>query len=585
MVVCSSTSHLGSSIIPIVVQDSLPYGNDWMGTLADNPEDWLFTPSMRELLEKDGPGASACVIAGNGTVAAATVAEPAETPDLELKDFIFQVLSKPVQVHLTFHFQHCVCAAERFQDTKGSAPREPVAFPEFPGVDGEDVYVTRRGQLSTCQEGKGQRGRKPQAAVKSKAQADVLHRSTGHIKELQEGLEVLPESAAGILKGSAELPKAEQEEIHCRGTLGYIMAQRKMPADWAQPKRTGEDDHGCEPEAKKMRTSQETGGEEPKAEAKGKVSEKDGEERENAEEPVPKAKAQAKAKGKAFEKDAGEREKPQEPAPKAKAEEPVPKAKAKAKAKGKASEKDAEEDEKPQEPAPKAKAKGKGKASEKDGEERENAEEPAPKAKAKAKGKASEKDAEEREKVEEPAPKAKAKAKGKASEKDAEEREKPEEPAPKAKAKAKGRAKRDAADNVNEAARPAAKKRARQSGALEGAEPRVNVTLRAPELPVGVQFPENLRLDTYEQVFNVLNLCAKSGSIGMKGKHEHVSKEDGKGIGFEGDSNFRLSVYWSRAAVGIKRIVPDGPGHQMCYFARHTPCTCTNIIMANIWAP
>lgn len=42
-----------------MVQDSLPVGNDWQATLNDNPEDWLFTPSMRELLEKEGPGAAA----------------------------------------------------------------------------------------------------------------------------------------------------------------------------------------------------------------------------------------------------------------------------------------------------------------------------------------------------------------------------------------------------------------------------------------------------------------------------------------------------------------------------------------------
>ena len=132
--------------------------------------------------------------------------------------------------------------------------------------------------------------------------------------------------------------------------------------------------------------------------------------------------------------------------------------------------------------------------------------------------------------------------------------------------------------------RPEPKKRARRSTAQGDAEePRVNVDVSLSNLPEGLQVPENLREDTYQQVFNVLNLCAKSGSIGAKGKHDHVSKEDGKGTGFEGDSNLRLSVYWSRGAVGIKRIVPDGPGHQMCYFARHTPCTCTNIITANIF--
>ena len=79
-----------------MVQDSLPYGNDWQSTLVDNPEDWLLTSSMRELLEKEGPGASASAIAGGAATAAVQPAKPVT------EDFPRQFVSKSGRMRLLF---------------------------------------------------------------------------------------------------------------------------------------------------------------------------------------------------------------------------------------------------------------------------------------------------------------------------------------------------------------------------------------------------------------------------------------------------------------------------------------------------
>ena len=78
------------------------------------------------------------------------------------------------------------------------------------------------------------------------------------------------------------------------------------------------------------------------------------------------------------------------------------------------------------------------------------------------------------------------------------------------------------------------------------------------------------------EVYQCLQHCKESGELGTKGKHTHKTPAiDCKEV-------LQLSVYWSRAAVGLKH---GGAGNwnQVCYFGRTTRCTCTNIVLAKHW--
>ena len=63
--------------MPIVINDTLPLGGDQDSTLEyGDPEDWLTTPHMLALLEKEGPGAVVGVAAAASSLTRASAQQP-----------------------------------------------------------------------------------------------------------------------------------------------------------------------------------------------------------------------------------------------------------------------------------------------------------------------------------------------------------------------------------------------------------------------------------------------------------------------------------------------------------------------------
>ena len=50
------------------MHESLPLCGDAESTLTQNPEEWLRTPCMMSLLDREGPGAAAAAIAAQSVV-------------------------------------------------------------------------------------------------------------------------------------------------------------------------------------------------------------------------------------------------------------------------------------------------------------------------------------------------------------------------------------------------------------------------------------------------------------------------------------------------------------------------------------
>lgn len=89
---------------------------------------------------------------------------------------------------------------------------------------------------------------------------------------------------------------------------------------------------------------------------------------------------------------------------------------------------------------------------------------------------------------------------------------------------------------------------------------------------------ESLREQITLEVKACLQLCKDSGDYCAKGKHSHAHPE----IDCGDDGELQLSTYWSRNAVGIKKMINGKPA-QISYFSRTSPCTGTNLLLAKYW--
>ena len=90
--------------------------------------------------------------------------------------------------------------------------------------------------------------------------------------------------------------------------------------------------------------------------------------------------------------------------------------------------------------------------------------------------------------------------------------------------------------------------------------------------------PDHIREVLKYECMKCLIECYKAGESDKKGKHGHLEK-------LLAPDGYRYELYWTRSAVGVKRLDCDGEYKQIVYFSRPSTCTGTNRVLARyfVW--